>query len=128
MVPKAAGGSAYIFSAPVTPGREEAWRRLLQEVAESPAEYEQLRGRLGLRRELVWLVPSARGYTTVVYLEVDGNLDGFVRRLATAGEAFDLWLKEGISECHGRIEPAEFSPRSALEPIFSWDVAQDERG
>lgn len=117
----ATGGSACLFAAPVLPGMEEAWRRFLQEVAESRTEYGRLRDRLGLLWESVWLVPSARGYATVAYLEFDGDLDGFARRLAAADEAFDLWFKEGVSGCHGRIEPAEFSPGSALYPIFSWD-------
>ena len=114
------GGSPYVFAAPVAPGKEEAWRRFIQEVAESRAEYEELRGRLGIVRELVWLVPLTRGYATVAYLEIDGTLDEFVRRLAAAEEGFDLWFKEGISECHGGIRSARLSMKSLLEPIFSW--------
>ena len=125
MEPEAAGTSAHVFAAPVVPGKEEAWRRFLQEVAESRVEYQRLRKHLGIRRELVWLVPSARGYTSVVYLEVDGDLDELVRRLAASEELFDLWFKEGIVECHGRIETAEFSPGSTLEPIFSWDEGSE---
>lgn len=120
MEPEAADSSAYVFSAPVVPGREEAWRRFLQEVAESRAEYGRLRGRLGIRQELVWLVPLGRGYVTVAYLEVVGTFDEFVCRLAAAEDDFDVWFKEGVSGCHGGIKPAKFSPGSTLEPIFSW--------
>ncbi len=114
------GGSAYLFTAPVVPGKEEAWRRFLQEVAESHTEYERLRVQLGVRRESVWLVPIAQGYTTVVYLEVDGDLDGLVRHLAATVEGFDLWFKAGIRECHGRIGAAKLSTGSVFNPIFSW--------
>lgn len=120
MEPKAAGGPAHVFAAPVAPGKEEAWRRFLQEVAESRVEYERLRERLGVRRELVWLVPLGRGYATVVYLEIDGDLDEFVRRLAAMDEAFDLWFKERIVECHGRSGSMASLPASTLDPIFSW--------
>lgn len=116
-----AAGSAHIFAAPIVPGKEEAWRRFLQEAAESWVEYERLRRRLGIRRELVWLMPSAGGYVTVAYLELDGDLSGLFRRLAATEGSFDLWFKEEIVGCHGRIEPAQFSSGSALDPIFSWD-------
>lgn len=111
---------AYVFAAPVVPGKEEAWRRFLQEAAESRTEYGRLRGRLGVRRELVWLVPSARAYTTVAYLEIDGDLDEVVRRLADSEEAFDLRLRREIAECHGRIGPTKSRTIPGLDPVFSW--------
>ena len=117
-------GSAHIFAAPVVPGKEEALRRFLQEVAEARTEYGRLRGRLGIRRELVWLVPWAQGYATVAYLELDGDLHKFFRRLASTEEAFDLWVKEEIVGCHGRIEQAKFPRGSALGPVFSWDESR----
>lgn len=121
MEPTGTSGSPYIFAAPLLPGKEEPWRRFLQEVAESRMEYERLRRCLGIHRELVWLVPSPSGYATVVvYLEADGDLSEIVRRLAVAGEAFDLWFKERIVECHGRAEAAKSLPGSTLVPIFSW--------
>ena len=127
MVPRTAGGSVHVFVAPVVPDKEEVWRRFLQEVVEAPAEYELLRELLGVRRELVWLVPLGRGYATVAYLEIDGDLDGVVRRLAATDEAFNLWFKEGIVECHGRYQSLESLPVSALDPVFSWGGVSGER-
>lgn len=128
MEPKAAGGPAHVFATPVVPGKEETWRRFLQEVAASRVEYERLREHLGVRRELVWLVPFVRGYATVAYLEIDGDLDEFVRRLVATNEAFDLWFKEGIVECHGRYQSMESLVVSALDPVFSWGESPGEGG
>lgn len=116
------GGSAYLLAAPVVQGKEETWRRFLQEVADSRAEYERLRVQLGVRRELLWLVPMVRGYVSVAYLEVDENLERLVRQLADAAEGFGAWFRAGIAECHGLTGVTQVAPGAALEPIFSWEV------
>lgn len=114
-------GAAYVLAAPVVPGKEEVWRRFLQEVADSRAEYERLRLQLGMRRESLWLVPLTRGYVSVAYLEVEEDIDRLVRHLADTAEDFGLWFKAGIAECHGLTGATQFLSGSAFEPLLSWD-------
>ena len=54
--------AAVTLAASILPGREEEWRRFVQEVAEERiAEYEALRQRLGIRNESVWLARTRKG-------------------------------------------------------------------
>ncbi|HEV8224381.1 MAG TPA: hypothetical protein VGP74_03910, partial [Rubrobacteraceae bacterium] len=51
---------AMTFVAPLQPGKEEEWRRFVQDLVEERLhEYEQLRQRLGIRNESVWLARTA---------------------------------------------------------------------
>jgi hypothetical protein len=89
------------FVAPLLPGKEEEWRRFVQEVVEERLpEYEQLRQRLGIRNESVWLARTKVGETVVVHLEVEAPA-WIASVLATSEAPFDVWLKERLSELHG---------------------------
>ena len=65
---------AMILSAPLLPGKEEEWRRFVQEVIEErSSEYEQFRQRLGIRDESVWLARTNAGETVILEMEADGE-------------------------------------------------------
>ena len=75
--------------------------RFLQELAGSRREeYEELRRRLGIRRQRVWVVRTPRGETAVSYLECEESRS-IAARLAASTRPFDVWLKGKLSEFHG---------------------------
>src|SRR5215216_342627 len=91
---------AITFVAPILSGKEEEWRRFVQEVVEERLrEYEQLRQRLGIRNESVWLARTKMGETVIAYLEVDAP-EWIVPALASSEEPFDLWFKQRLLDFH----------------------------
>lgn len=94
-------GSGAGFAVPILAGGEERWRRFLQKLAGSRREeYEDLRHRLGITGQKVWLVRTRRGATAVSYLECE-EPERIVSRLAASTEPFDVWLKTKLAEFHG---------------------------
>ena len=92
---------AMILSAPLLPGKEEEWRRFVQEVIEEHlSEYERLRQRLDIRNESVWLARTNAGETVIAHLEADAP-QLIASTLATSTDPFDVWLKERLLEFHG---------------------------
>ena len=113
----AAGSVGIAFAGPILPGKEERWRRFLQELAGSRREeYEDMRRRLGIMRQRVWIVRTARSETAVSYLECEepGNV---AARLAASTEPFDVWLKARLAEFHG-CDFARPDPRWPQELVF----------
>ena len=89
------------LAGPILAGMEEPWRRFWQELACQPAEeYDDLRRRLGITGQRIWLMRIRGGATAVCYLEcVDP--DTVVSRLAASTEPFDLMFKARLTEFHG---------------------------
>jgi hypothetical protein len=116
---------ALILSAPLLPGREEEWRRFVQEVVEERLpEYEQFRQRLGIRNESVWLMRTNGGEMAIAHLEADAP-EWIAPTLATSTESFDAWLKERLSQLHGDAL-AHAPRRAAAKLIFAYpDVSED---
>lgn len=118
--------AAVTFAASILPGREEEWRRFVQEVAEERlSEYEGFRRRLGISNESVWLARTRNGCeTAVVYAEAE-HPERIAPMLAASEEPFDLWFKERLLECHGR-DPAPKRATNSL--IFAYrNAAGDGR-
>jgi hypothetical protein len=107
---------AMTFVAPLLPGKEEEWRRFVQEaVEERLPEYEQLRQRLGISNESVWLARTKAGETVVVHLEVEGA--GSIAPVLVTSEApFDVWLKERLLDFHGHA--FAYAPRKAAAKLI----------
>ncbi len=105
------------FAAPILAGKEERWRRFLQELAGSRREeYEDLRRRLGVTAQKVWFVRTRRGETAVTYLECEEP--GWIpARLAASTHPFDVWLKAKLAEFHG-CDFARPEPRCSPELVF----------
>ena len=92
---------AMILSAPLLPGKEEEWRRFVQEVIEERLpEYERLRQRLGIRNESVWLARTSAGETVIAHLEAEVP-EWVAPALTTSRDPFDEWFKERLLEFHG---------------------------
>ena len=107
---------AMTFVVPLLPGKEEEWRRFVQEVVEERLpEYEQLRQRLGISNESVWLARTKAGETVVVHREVEGATS-IAPALATSEAPFDVWLKERLSEFHGHA--FVYAPRKAAAKLM----------
>jgi hypothetical protein len=98
----------------------------MQEVVEERlSEYEELRRRLGIHDESVWLARTRGGQAAmVVHLEAEDPGQA-ASALAASEEPFDLWFKEQLLECHGH-DPTRVPRRVAAELIFDYqDVADD---
>ena len=108
-----------ILSAPLLPGKEEEWRRFVQEVIEERLpEYEQFRRRLGIRNESVWLARTKTGETVIAHLEARAP-EWVAPALSTSRDPFDVWFKERLMEFHGQAY--ESVPKSvAARLIFAY--------
>jgi hypothetical protein len=117
---------AMTFVAPLLPGKEEEWRRFVQEVVEERLpEYEHLRQRLGIRNESVWLARTKAGETVVVHLEVE-DATSIEPALATSEAPFDVWLKERLLEFYG--DALVHAPRrAAAQLIFAYPDGSENR-
>ena len=105
------------FVLPVEPGKEEAWRRFLQELGGSRLEdFERARRRLGIGEVQVWLQRTRWGAMAVVHVEVDDPARA-LSALADSDGPFERWLKRGIEEFHG-VDVDRERPRRMPEPVF----------
>jgi hypothetical protein len=110
---------AITFAAVILPGEEEGWRRFVQELAEERLhEYGELRRRVGIRNEAVWLACTPRGEVAIAYLEAE-DPERIVAALAASEEPFDLWFKGKISKFHDS-DLACKPRRSVPELIFRY--------
>jgi hypothetical protein len=116
---------AMTFVAPLLPGKEEEWRRFMQEVEERLREYERLRQRLGIRNESVWLARTKVGETVIAYLEVEAP-DRIAPTLATSKDPFDLWLKERLLDFHGH-SLVHAPGRAVAKLIFAYPEVPENR-
>lgn len=90
------------FALPVAAGKEEDWRRLLQELEGSRfGDAERTERRLGVYAVWVWLQRTRRGGATVVVLVEVENPVLALSMLADSEENFERWLKRRIEEFHG---------------------------
>ena len=109
---------AMTFAAPILPGKEEEWRRFVQEVTEElPDDYGEFRRRLGFSNESLWLVRTDDAETAMAYLEADDPARVLVA-LSDPKRPFDTWLKGRLSELHGDAL-ARMPRRTMAELIFT---------
>ena len=89
------------LAGPILAGMEEPWRRFWQELADEPGgAYGDLRRRLGITGQRVWLVRTRGAPTAVYYLECL-EPDTVVSRLAASTEPYDLEFKARLTDFHG---------------------------
>lgn len=103
---------------PIRPGREERWRQFIQEMGGlRRSQHDAARQRMGIVRELIWLVETPQGELAFFYLETD-DPTSLLAALATSEAAFDRWFRRQILDLHGldlgRMEG------TAAELIFTW--------
>lgn len=105
---------------PILPGKEEAWRRLYQELSGSrrPA-YEESRRRLGITRECVRVAQILQGEIAIVHLEAE-ELAQVILQLAASDLPFDRWFLQQLQAVHGLAvtQPQVVAP--STEVIFDW--------
>jgi hypothetical protein len=105
------------FALPVAAGKEEDWRRVLQELEGSRfGEAERTGRRLGVYAVWVWLQRTQGGATAIVLVEAEDTARA-LSMLADSDEIFERWLKRRIEEFHGvDVSRARFG--ASLEIVF----------
>lgn len=123
------------IAGPLLPGKEEPWRRFVQELAGSRAgEYEALKRRVGVRNETIRLVRPPRGCykgaLVLVQLET-GDPGKALQRLQASEHPFDLWLKERLQEFHGyglASSPSRTEPELILDRRQTPEETNGDKG
>ncbi len=93
--------TAFAFALPILPGKQEAWRRCLQEMLDVyRTDYEALRHQLGVTRMVLWLTETPHGNTVIVRIEAD-ELETLLSNLVASDLLFNRWLRQRVLELHG---------------------------
>ncbi len=111
----------------ILPGKEEAWRRLYQELAGvRRAEYEQSRRQLGITREQAWIVQAYPGEMLIACLEAE-HLEQVIPTLLVSDLPFDSWFRQQCQSLHGlAVRQSPAWPPKGRELIFAWDASRGE--
>lgn len=94
-----------VLTCPILPGRTEQWRQVHAELGgERKADYQVSRKAAGISRELLWCA----GDLAIYHLEA-ADPKHSRQVLSTSTTPFDTWLREQLTEIHGR-DPWQESP------------------
>ena len=94
----------------------------MQEIPESrSAEYEESRRRLGITREMAWLVQTPQGDVAITYIEANDPKQ-VITNLATSNLPFDRWFREQILELYG-LDVTQWGTRFLPEQLFEWRLS-----
>ena len=119
------------IAGPLLPGKEEPWRRFVQGLAGSRAEeYKDMKQRLGIRDETMWLVRVPREFYkgALVFIRLETKEpEKIFQRLKASEHPFDLWLKDRLLEFHGYCF-SDPSPRMEPELIFNGEISNEING
>ena len=120
------------IAGPLLPGKEEPWRRFVQEVTGSRAdEYEQMKRRLGIGNETLSLVrvPRELYKGALVLIQLEAEEPGRIPQCLKSSEhPFDLWFKDRLLQFHG-YSLSDSAPRAAPELIFAGrDTSKETNG
>ncbi len=114
-----AGSAALVLACPLLPGQQEAWRRFTQEMLGARRdEHEESRRRLGITRELAWLLPTPCGDLVIVYLEAAEPAQ-VLPALAASALPYDRWFRRQVRDFHG-LDLAQPPAGSAPELVLTW--------
>jgi predicted ester cyclase len=108
---------------PIKPEKFEAWEEFNRELAGARrAEFAASRHRLGVKREVIYLVIWPREgdlQHQIGYYEVE-DLVRFGVGLAISEDPFDIWFRERVADLHGFDwdAVAELGPSSRM--VFEW--------
>jgi steroid delta-isomerase-like uncharacterized protein len=115
----------FVSLQPIPPDKFNAWMEF-QEQLKGPrhAEFVASRTRLGIRREVQWLIvwPKVAGLQFEVgYYEVE-DIIRFGKGLAVSEDPFDVWFRERVAFLHGFDwgDVAELGPNAQL--AFEWSA------
>jgi hypothetical protein len=86
---------------PVVPGKSEAWRRTMQEVAGSRrGEFQRALERWGIADLSVYLDSTRVGHVVVACMAVRDNPVDLQLRISASQDPFDRWFKEQVLAFH----------------------------
>lgn len=108
---------AITFALSILPGKQEAWRRCLQEILDVyRSDYEAFRRQLCITKASVWLTEAPHGNTVIVHIEAD-ELETLLQKLAASDLAFARWLRQHVMELHGLnvTQPIRMTTELVLE-------------
>lgn len=108
---------AITFALPILPGKQEAWRRSLQEMLDVyRSDYEAFRQRLSMTRVLTWLTEMPGGNMVIVHIEAD-EPETILPKLAASDLPFARWLRQHVLELHGLdvTQPTRMTTELVLE-------------
>ena len=112
----------FAYAIPIISGKLEAWRRFLQEMTGSRRlEYEASRHRLGMFREVIWLVPSYNA-GLIIWSHETATREEVWPKLAASAEPFDRWLKRQMFELH-HLDAAEGVSPKRCEQVLVWQAS-----
>lgn len=111
-----------VVTAPILPGKVEAWRRLCQEIeGRRQRGYEESRRHLGIVSEAIWLLRTPGAKVAVVCVDTQ-EPEHLLARLSASEHPFDRWFKEQLREvCGLDLTPAYLGP--TMELVFDWQQA-----
>jgi hypothetical protein len=110
---------AIAFAYPVLPGKFDAWKRFMQEMAgPRRSELEASRRRMGFTVERAWYQATPQGDIAIIYAEVD-DLVHTSQTLAASQDPFDVWFKQQVLDIHG-VDYNQPPPGSLPELLFEW--------
>ena len=108
---------AISFALPILPGKQEAWRRCLQDMLDVyRSDYEAFQQWLGMTRMLTWLTEMPGGNMAIVHIEAD-EPETILPKLTESDLPFARWLRQHVLELHGLdvTRPARLSTELVLD-------------
>ena len=91
-----------VFAAPILPGKTDAWKAAIAEIAGGRREeYLQARRTLGITKEVACLQQTPHGDFAVVYIEAN-DASKILQDMLDSNDAFHTWFKQAVlMDCHG---------------------------
>ncbi len=91
-----------VFAAPILPGKTDAWKAVIAEIAgPRKEEYLQARKSLGITKEVATLQQTPDGDFVCVYIEAR-DTSNILQDMVAATDPFHTWFKQAVlADVHG---------------------------
>jgi hypothetical protein len=109
-----------VWSAPILPGKLEAWRAFAE--GTKGEEYDGSRKRMGVVREVVALMQTPEGDFACIFQEAK-DLAKAYQVIAQSENPYDVWFRDQIMELHGLTPEMLLGPPPAIVTV---DYRNDE--
>jgi hypothetical protein len=91
-----------VITAPILPGQLDTWNRFISVMLKDRRqEYETAIVEGGVTRLRVWHQHGPDKADLAVVLYEGPAPEKFLQRIATSGDDFSIWFREGLTQCHG---------------------------
>src|SRR4051794_14035245 len=108
-----------VFALPILPGKQEAWRRYMQELlGRRRGEFEASRRTLSICRERGWLTQSGGADLVIGYVEAE-DLDQLLAGLQTPDRPFERWYRRQLLDLHG-LDLHKTLGEHRVELVLDW--------